>query len=108
MSDFVEQLAEAWNIPVRVRGGLPFIRREDCGRIVEECRARKVLILGIDAFRLVGEDTIPEDDLIADFSELVSKPWDIACLQAARAAESYFGEISPTSVLWFEFTLRQG
>lgn len=79
---------------------------QDCERIVQACKSGSFLILGIEAFRLAEGNIVPKIDLIADFSELISKQWDEACLEAARSAESYFGEAKGRTDLWFDFSLK--
>ncbi len=106
MSEIVEQLAGKLGIPVRTQAGLLLIRLQDCGRIVQACRSSRLLILGIEAFRLSERNVVPDTDWIADFSELASKQWDAACLEAARSAEIYFDRAKDRTDLWFDFSLR--
>jgi hypothetical protein len=106
MSEVTELLAGRLGIPVRVQGALRLIRLQDFERIVDACRSDKLLILGIEAFTLSEGRVIPETDLIADYSELATKHWDVACLKAARSAEAYFDEAKSRTGLWFDFSLR--
>jgi len=105
MSELIEQLGVRLGIPVRAQGALRLIRLQDSGRIVEACRTNNFLILGIEAFTFSEGRVIPED-LIADPSELTTKHWDAACLEAARSAEDYFDEARGRTDLWFDFSLR--
>lgn len=107
MAELIEQLAARCGFPLKTQGALRLIRREDCGKVIEECQSRNVLILGIEAFKLEGDRVVPDTDLIADFSELASKEWNIACLEAVRSAEVYLGEATGQTDLWFDFSLRQ-
>ena len=105
MSELIEQLACKVAIILRPQGALRLIRQQDCGRIVRACKSDGLLILGIEAFKLAGGKVIPVTDLIADFSELASKQWEAACLQAAHSAEIYFNESKDLTDLWFDFSL---
>lgn len=105
MSELIEQLAGKLAIPLRAQGALRLIRLQDCSRIVEACKSSGLLILGIEAFRLSGDKVVPDTDLIADFSELASKEWETACLEAASSAAAYFSETKNQTNLWFEFSL---
>lgn len=107
MAELIEQLARQCGIPVRTHGALRLIRREDCGKVIEACKSRDLLILGIEAFKLEGDKVVPDTDLIADFSELASKQWNVACLEAVRSAEVYLGEVTGRTDLWLDFSLRQ-
>lgn len=106
MSELIEQLAGKLGVSVRVQGGLHLIKLQDCGRIVQTCRSDRLLILGIEAFRLSERNVVPDTDWIADFSELASKQWDAACLEAARSAEIYFDKAKDQTDLWFDFALK--
>src|ERR1700692_2278445 len=106
MPELIEQLASKLGIAARSQGALRLIRLQDCGRIVEACKLGKVLILGVEAFRLSEGTVMPDTDMIADFSGLASKQWDAACLEAAHSAEIYFGEAKDRTDLWFDFCLR--
>ena len=106
MSQLIEQLAGKLGIPVRARGALRLIRLQDCGRIVEACRSSRVLILGIEAFTLSEGKVIPDTDLIADFSELATRQWDAACIEAGLSAETYFSTAKDRTDVWFDFSLR--
>jgi hypothetical protein len=106
MPELIEELATNLGVRVRSQGGLLLVRLNDCGIIVEACKSSGLLILGIEAFRLSEGKLIPDIDFIADFSELASKPWRVACLEAARSAEIYFAEAKDRTDLWFEFTLK--
>jgi hypothetical protein len=105
--ELIQQLAAKLNIPIQMRGALQLIQPGDCGKIVEACRAERLLILGIDAFRLVGHQVIPDTDFIADFSELAAKPRVEACEAAALSAEAYFLRATGRTDLFFEFVLRK-
>ncbi len=107
MLEPIEQLAIKLNIPVRSIGGLRLISLGNCGKIVEACKSGEFLILGVEAFKLEGGNTVPETDFIADFSELASKQWDAACVEAASAAEAYFAEVKDRPDWWFDFSLGQ-
>jgi hypothetical protein len=107
MSKLTERLASQLGVRMRMQAGLRLIALEDCERIVEACKADGFLILGIEAFRLTEVNIVPDTDLIADFSELISMRWDEACVEAARSAKSYFGEAKGRTDLWFDFRLRQ-
>jgi hypothetical protein len=107
MPELIEQLASECGIPVRKQGALRLIRREDCEKVLAACKSGKVLILGIEAFTLAESKVVPDTDLIADFSELASKQWDIACVEAASSAEGYFKLASERKDLWFDFSLQQ-
>ncbi len=106
MAELIEQLAGECGIPVRMQGALRLIRREDCEEVIEACKSRNLLILGIEAFKLEGDRVVPNTDLIADYSELVTKDWAAACLEASRSAEAYFDEAQSRTDLWFDFSLR--
>lgn len=106
MSELIEQLAGKLGVSVRVQGGLHLIPLHDCGRIVQICRSDRILILGIEGFRLSERNVVPDTDWIADFSDLASKQWDAACFEAARSAEIYFDKAKNQTVLWFDFTLK--
>jgi hypothetical protein len=107
MSQLVKQLAVKHNIPVRIQGVLSLIQQGDCEKIIDICKNENILILGIDAFEVKGETIQPDNNLIADFSELTSKEWKVACLQAIRSAEIYFNETNGKENLWFEFSLQK-
>jgi hypothetical protein len=106
MPDLIEQVAGKHDIPVRAQGALRLIRLRDCGKIVDVCRSSKLLILGIEAFTLSQDRVIPVTDLIADFSELASKEWDAACLEAARSADTFLDVAKNRTDLWFDFSLK--
>lgn len=106
MAELIEQLSGQCGIPVRMHGALRLIRREDCEKIVEECKTRNLLILGIEAFKLERDGVMSDTDLIADYSKLVTKDWEAACLEASRSAEAYFKELQNRTDLWFDFSLR--
>jgi hypothetical protein len=106
MSELIEQLAGNFGVPVRTQAGLLLIRLQDCGKIIQACRSSGLLILGIEAFRLSERNVVPDTDWIADFSELASKQWDVACLEAARSADLYFDKAKGRTDLWFDFCLR--
>jgi len=107
MSELIEQLARKVGVDVRPQGSLRLIRLQDCGGIVEACKSGGLLILGIEAFKLADGKVVPYTDLIADFSELASKQWEAAYLEAAHSADIYFSEAKDRTDLWFDFSLRQ-
>jgi hypothetical protein len=107
MCALIEKLSGSLGISAKSHGNLTLIAIEDCGRIIEACESSSILILGIEAFRLEEQFVIPEMDLIADYSGLASMPWEDACLEAARSAESYFSKVKGRTELWFEFYLTQ-
>jgi hypothetical protein len=106
MSELIEQLAGKLGIAVQAQGALRLIQLQECEKIVEECKASNLLILGIEAFLLPEGKVIPDTDLIADFSELASKQSDIACLEAAHSAKIYFDKLKGRTNLWFDFSLK--
>ncbi len=106
MAEVIEQLAGNLGITVRTQSGLRLVPLQDCGKIVQACKSNRILILGIEAFRLSEQNVVPDSDWIADFSELASKRWDTACLDAASSAEIYFDKAKDRTDLWFDFTLK--
>ena len=107
MSLVIEKIAGELGIPLRSQGALRLIRRCDCDNFVEACKSAKLLILGIEAFRIIQGRPIPDTDFIADFSDLASEPWELAYVEAARSAAIYFGKASAHADLWFDFSLRE-
>ena len=107
MSESIEQLANKLGIVVRTQGSLRLIQFRDCKKVIEACKSEKLLILGIEAFKLSDSKVIPNPDLIADFSELALKQWDIAYLEVVDSTENYFGLIKDGSDLWFDFVLKK-
>src|SRR5690606_17651262 len=105
-SEIAKRLADSFDIPLQDRRGMILIHLENCGRFVEACDANKVLILGIEGFRLSGGAITPDSDLIADFSDLCSMPWDAACVESVRSAGPYFESARNQGDLWFEFVLQ--
>lgn len=106
MSDLIEKVAGDLGVYVRAHGALRLIGLRDTGRIVEACRSKGLLILGIEAFRLFDGKVIPDVDFIADYSELSSKEWKIAFQEAANSAEDFFSRAKNRADLWFDFNLR--
>lgn len=106
-SEIAKGLADSFDIPLQDRKGMILIHLENSGRFVDACRASKVLILGIEAFRLSDGAITPDSDLIADFSDLCSMPWDAACVESIRAAELYFESARNQGDLWFELVLQE-
>lgn len=106
MENIIEKLANDFAIPLRKQGALRLIWCEDAGRIVEACRASNLLILGIEAFTLADGMVVPETDLIADFSDVETIQWNIACIEAAQAADFYFSEAQGRDCLWFDFIIK--
>lgn len=107
MSESIEQLANKLGIVVRTQGSLRLIQFRDCEKVIDVCKSEKLLILGIEAFRLLDGKAISDPDLIADFSELVSKQWDVACFEAAHSAQTYLSIVKDRSDLWFDFVLKR-
>ncbi len=106
MSELIEQLADNLDISLRTQAGLQLIQLRDCGRIVQACRSSRLLILSIEAFRLSERNVVPDTDWIADFSELASRQWDVACLEAARSVKIFFDKAKDRTDLWFDFILK--
>jgi hypothetical protein len=106
MQDLTRQLTSTLGIPLRVQGALRLIRFQDCGNLIEACRSNGILILGIEAFVIIDNSIIPVSDLIADFSQLVNKPWDSACYEAAHSAEIFLQNAKDRPDAWFDFTLQ--
>ena len=47
---------------------------DEAQAFIDKCQSRKMVILGMDAFRKLGDEIEPDMDMIADFSELSNKP----------------------------------
>lgn len=107
MPDPIEQLARDLGIQIENTTGLQLVRAHDAVRIVQRCKLRGVLILGCEAFTLENGRVHPHMDLIADFSELVHRPWNLACHEAARSAEIYLDAAERRPDLWFELVLSE-
>jgi hypothetical protein len=106
MSDLIEHLGDKLGIRVRARGAVRLIPYKDCARIIDACEHERLLIVGIEAFRVVGNEIFPDTDLIADFSELVSEQRPDGCVESVRSARIYFDGIEDGTSLWFHFQLR--
>jgi hypothetical protein len=106
MPELIEQLAERLGIQVRVQGGLRLIRLQDCHSLIEACKSQKVLILGIEGFTITKGRVCPDMDMIADFSALATKTWDVACLDAAHSATIYFESTKGREDMFFDFSLQ--
>ena len=105
MSEPIEDLAAKLGFAVHSRHGMHLVAPQHCSKIVDACRAGEVLIVGIEAFRLLDGSIVPVMDLIADCSSVAFLEWNTACTAAAAAAEKYFAHAALQSDLWFEFTL---
>jgi hypothetical protein len=82
------------------------LRQPEALKLVDACRTKKILILGIEAFRLADQYIMPDTDFIADYSELAAPGVEDAWLKSADAAEQYLNEAALTdSGFWFEFVL---
>jgi hypothetical protein len=76
------ELADAVGIPVRRSGSLELIRAAEAGRLLDECAKERIRILGLEGFRLAGDETRPDMSVIADLSD-VEDP--AASVEEARA-----------------------
>jgi hypothetical protein len=52
MSDLIEAVARELGVAVRREGSMFLFPLHECGRIVEACKSRGLLILGLEAFNL--------------------------------------------------------
>lgn len=106
MPELIEQLAGKLGVQVKAQGALRLIRLRDCQRVIAECKAQSVLILGIEGFMISKGKAVPNMDMIADFSTLTTKAWDTACLEAADSAAFFFESAKDQEDLLFDFSLK--
>lgn len=104
--DPVERVATRLGVSVREADKLRLVRIQDAHRIVSECQASHVLILGIDVLRGAG-GSFQATDLVADYSALASLEWRDACAQSATSARAFLARIDPVEDLWVDFTLQE-
>jgi hypothetical protein len=106
MPELIEQIAGKLGIQMRAQGALRLIRLQDCQRVIAACKAQGVLILGIEGFTISKGKAVPDMDMIADFSTLAAKVWNIACLEAADSAAIYFESVKRQEDMLFDFSLK--
>jgi hypothetical protein len=84
-----------------------FFSLSECYEALEECRRRRIAILGIDSFSADGAVIRPELDYILDLSSLDDLPPDEALASSYAAAKAYLDCLSPATGFAFELVLRQ-
>lgn len=92
-----------------VSKGELYLPLEAARRIVERCREKSIVVLGVEAFELRLGKIHPRVDLIADFSEALdgSSGWIDTVTRTTRDALSFLdevGHVAPT--LHVNFTLK--
>lgn len=107
MPELIEQLADELGITVRRQGALRLIHLQDCGKIIDVCRSRRILVLGIEAFTVSKGKVVPNMDMIADFSALAEEEWDTACSSAIHSTQSYFASLKSQEEFLFDFSLQE-
>ncbi len=104
--DPVERVASRLGVSIRTADKMRLVRVQDAHRIVMECEASHILILGIDVLRAAGL-SFQATDMVADYSTLASQPWPDACAQAAESARAFLARMDPVGDLWLDFTLQE-
>jgi hypothetical protein len=107
MQNVIERIAQTSGVPLRYLGALRLVRRQDCEQLVNACRSGSVRIVGIEAFKVVGDTVTPDMDMIADFSSLsLTTGEDPSLLSALEAADFFRGLEVPADTL-FHFTVQE-
>ena len=106
MIDLVDELASKLGVAIFPRGGLSFISTNDFEKIVYACLDHNYLILGIEAFTLSENATIPLMDYIADYSDLYRHDtWEEACKIAVESAIMYYQGLKNRNEVYFDFVI---
>jgi hypothetical protein len=107
MQNMIERIAQASGIPLRSLGALRLVRPQDCEQLVNACRSGGVRIVGIEAFKVIGDTVTPNMDMIADFSSLsLTTGEDPNLLSTLEAADFFCGLEVPANTL-FHFTVQE-
>lgn len=106
MIDPVDELASKLGVNVINQCGQLFIGANDFEKIVYACLDHNYLILGIEAFTLSENVTIPLMDYIADYSDLYRhEPWEEACKIALESAIMYYQDLKNRTDVYFDFVI---
>jgi len=99
------ELCQQAGISVKRIGGLELIAASDAEGFIRAARARGVVILGIEGFRIQGSGVSPDMDAIADFSTLADDNEGAA--KSLQAADRFLSGASRQD-LYFDFTVKEG
>jgi len=96
-----EQVAQRIGLSLRVIGGAPLVAAKDAERFIAGCQQGRILVLGIEGFRLEGGSLVPDMDAIADFASPI-----LPTLARSIAASRRFLLKVNQPGMWFNFTLQ--
>ena len=82
-----------------------FIRESDYKIFIEHCRTQRVMIVGVEGFHVCDRGIMPDTSAIADFSSLITWPWEKALPQSHVEAEMFFKKISAGEARVFDVSL---
>lgn len=65
-------LAKAAGLPLLYRGGMCLLSADDALALLDTSAGARVRVLGVEGFRVLGNEVRPDMDAIADFSGVAS------------------------------------
>jgi len=95
----LEALASKASVKVRYVGALRLIPSSDARRLLEVLRQERVLVMGIEGFRLDNDRPVPDMGAILDLSGVLDVD------EAFREARGFVNEIAAPD-LFVDFVLR--
>jgi hypothetical protein len=98
-----EEVAARAGIPVVTRGGGEYVHSGYVERFLNEARAQRLGLLGLEGFQLFEDATVPDMNAILDLSDLESDVNFVDC--SIDQALSFVRNIAAPD-MYFEFVLE--
>lgn len=102
----VESIARRLGLSVLHRGSLELLECSAARQVVDACAEEGSAVVGIEGFRISGENTVPDMDAIADFSALDHLPWPLRVARSVSEARAFIEQVRDPHVL-LEISLVQ-
>lgn len=91
-------------LPTKWWGKVALFSLPDAALLMDYCANRGIAVLGVEGFRLEGNQRIPDLDAIADFSELMSTSSTLFPERSVTAMKAFF-RLMPQDGVLLEFVL---
>jgi hypothetical protein len=93
-------------LPTKIHGDMALFDANDALRVLNFCGIKKLSILGIEGFRLHGDNIIPDMDCIADFSMMIELEGDNFQRKSLEWSRFFINQIADKNV-FLEFVLAE-